>query len=76
MTEKARLTLDLEPELHMKLKMLAARKGKTMRELCIRAIERQVAEETRPYLTAEEAPLLAELWDNESDAAAYDHIEV
>jgi predicted DNA-binding protein len=73
MNEKARLTLDLEPELHTKLKTLAARKGKTMRELCIRAIERELEEERRPYLTAAEAPLLAELWDNEEDAA-YDDL--
>jgi predicted transcriptional regulator len=68
MAERARLTLDIDPALHKKLKMLAAQKRITMRELCLRAIEHEVQEEAAPYLTAEEAPLLAELWDNDEDA--------
>jgi hypothetical protein len=44
-----------------------------MREYCIEAIENRVAEERNAYLTAEEAPLLAELWDNEDDAV-YDDV--
>jgi hypothetical protein len=56
-------------ELHRKLKILAARRGLTMRELCIRAIEGEVDQEGAGWLTAEEAPLLAELWDNDADAS-------
>jgi hypothetical protein len=54
--------------MHKRLKMLAAREGITMRQLCVEAIERRVRGEKGDYLTAEEAPLLAELWDNEADA--------
>ena len=126
MTEKARLTLDLDPEMHLELKLLATQTGTTMREICILALRRyltpaeeglRIAEpvavygdrpQTRPsgglttlqprapyaageaappyrnrtvvrqsegphYLTAEEAPLLAALWDNDEDAV-YDEL--
>ena len=71
--ERARLTIDLEPQLHGRLKIVAARKGTTMRQYCVQAIERQLAEEPTEYLTAREAPVLAELWDNEEDAV-YDDL--
>ena len=67
-TDRARLTIDVDPSLHGKLKVIAARKGTTMRRYCVEAIERRVAEERAEYLTAEEAPVLAELWDNPDDA--------
>ena len=73
MSEKARLTIDLDPKMHRRLKMLAASEGITMRELCIEAIERRLRDDKADYLTAEEAPLLAELWDNEADAV-YDDL--
>ncbi len=66
--EKSRLTIDLEPALHGRLKVVAARKGVTMRRYCLQAIERQLAEEPVEYLTAGADPVLAELWDNEDDA--------
>ncbi len=75
MPTKNRLTLDIDAALHRKLKVLAAHEGTTMRDLCIRAIQKQV-EEGPKYLTAAEAPILAELWDNEADAAAYDDVEL
>jgi len=73
--ERARLTIDLEPALHERLKVVTARRGMTMRRYCVEAIERRLAEEPAEYLTAAEAPVLAELWDNEDDAA-YDDVEV
>lgn len=71
--DKARLTIDLERELHARLKIVAARKGTTMREYCVQAVETKLAEEPAEYLTAEEAPVLAELWDNPEDAV-YDDL--
>lgn len=71
--EKARLTIDLEPQLHSRLKVVAARKGTTMRKYCVQAIERLLGEEPTEYLTAQEAPVLAELWDNPDDAV-YDDL--
>ena len=58
----------MEPGLHGRLKVVAARKRTTMRDYCVEAIERRLAEEPGEYLTAAEAPVLAELWDNEDDA--------
>ena len=71
--DRARLTIDLQPKLHAHLKVVAAKKGTSMREYCTNAIERQLAEEPAEYLTAESDPVLAELWDNEDDAA-YDDL--
>jgi len=44
-----------------------------MRRYCVEAIERRLAEEPAEYLTVAEAPVLAELWDNEDDAV-YDDL--
>jgi predicted transcriptional regulator len=71
--ERARLTIDLEPSLHGRLKVVAARKRTTMRRYCVEAIEHRLAEESAEYLTAEADPVLAELWDNEDDAV-YDDL--
>jgi len=72
-TNKARLTIDLEPQLHSKLKVVAAKKRTSMREYTVEAIERRLAEEPAEYLTAEAEPVLAELWDNDDDAV-YDDL--
>ena len=71
--ERARLTIDLEPTLHGRLKVVAARRGITMRRYCVEAIQRRLAEDPAEYLTAEADPVLAELWDNEDDAV-YDDL--
>ena len=76
MAERARLTLDMDPALHRKLKVRAAREGKTMREVCLQAIERQLQDELAPeFLTRANAPLLVELWDNDADKI-YDDEEI
>ncbi|MDP2948170.1 MAG: hypothetical protein Q8P22_01355 [Chloroflexota bacterium] len=71
--KRARLTIDLEPDVHSRLKIVAVRKRTTMRQYSVQAIERQLAEEPAEYLTAEADPVLAELWDNEDDAV-YDDL--
>ncbi len=67
-SEKARLTIDLDSGLHSRLKVVAAKRGTSMREYCVRAIESRIAEEPAEYLTSEADPVLAELWDNDDDA--------
>jgi len=67
------LTLDLERSLHEKLKVVSARKRQSMRDYCTTAILRQLSEEPAEYLTAENDPVLAELWDNDDDAV-YDDL--
>jgi hypothetical protein len=64
MTEKARLTLDLDAKMHKRLKMLAASKGITMRELCVSAIRLELARDK----AIGPDPVLEELWDNQDDA--------
>ncbi len=44
-TPKKRFTLDLEPEMQVKLKVAAALKGVSMRQYCVAAIEKQLASE-------------------------------
>ena len=72
-SKKARLTIDLEPDVHARLKIVVAHKRTTMREYTVQAIQRQLSEEPPEYLTAQEAPVLAELWDNPDDAV-YDDL--
>ena len=43
--QKARLTLDMGVALRTRLKIAAARRGVTMRALCLEAIERGLAQE-------------------------------
>ncbi len=71
--KKARLTIDLEPDVHARLKIVVARRRTTMRQYTVQAIQRQLSEEPAEYLTSREAPVLAELWDNPDDAV-YDDL--
>lgn len=66
--DHARLTIDVSPDLHARLKITAAKRGITMRELCVDAIERQLAQDEVETLNWKTDPVLAELWDNEDDA--------
>lgn len=65
---RSRLTLDLDPPFHARLKVIAAKKRVSMRDYCLSAIEKQVSEESPDLLRAETDPVLAELWDNDDDA--------
>lgn len=68
-----RLTLDLDAALYERLKLAAARKGTTVRAYLVRAVTKELETEPTAYLTAGEAPALADLWDNPDDAA-YDSL--
>jgi predicted DNA-binding protein len=65
---KARLTVDLDPRLHSRLKIASARRGTSMREYLVEAIEHRLAEDAPDILNAETDPVLADLWDNDDDA--------
>ena len=43
--KKRRFTLDLDPELQLRLKVAAALKGISMRQYCLTAIEKELAKE-------------------------------
>ena len=52
MKDKTRFTLDMTPDLRMRLKIAAARRGITMRQYSLSAIERQLEKENIKVLAA------------------------
>ena len=79
--ERARLTVDLPAELRRRLRLVAALRDATVRDYVLEAVEErlnrdwsELAErEGLVALHARADPVLAELWDNEWDAA-YDRL--
>ena len=65
---RTRLTVDVDPELRRRLRLVAARRDGTVTEYVRRVLERALEEDLPPALYAEEDPVLAELWDNDADA--------
>ena len=55
------------------MRIVAARRDLTLHEYVRRAVERQLAEDAPTALRAEDDPVLAELWANETDAV-YDEL--
>jgi uncharacterized protein (DUF1778 family) len=81
-TEKrTRLTIDVTPEVKRRLRLAAARLDVSMRQYVLEVLEERLAEDLPSFigeegllaLTAEADPVLAELWDNDKDAA-YDRL--
>ena len=81
LSKRTRLTVDLPTELKQRLRMVAARRDVTVRQYVLETLEEQldrdwvelVEQESLLALTAQADPILAELWDNEKDAA-YDQL--
>ena len=75
--KRARLTLDLPVEVERRLRLVAAHYGVSVLEYILQAVEERLAEDWQEMaeyegllaLTARDDPVLAELWDNEKDAA-------
>ena len=80
-TKRARLTIDLPVELKRRLRQVAAQRDVSLRQYVLETIEERLAkdwvelaeQEGLFALTAQADPVLAELWDNEKDAA-YDQL--
>lgn len=78
-TKRPRISVDIEPALRRQLRLAAAHKDVTIRQYVVEAIVEQLRRdsggrsEAPAALTAANDPLLAELWDNELDAA-YDRL--
>jgi len=74
-----RLSIDVFPEEHRRIKTYAAFHGKTIREYVLETIREHLREEVEARelssltIHLEKDPILKELWDNEKDAA-YDKI--
>ena len=81
LSKRTRLTVDLPTELKQRLRMVAARRDIPVRQYVLETLEEQlnrdwvelVEQESLLALTAQADPVLAELWDNEKDAA-YDRL--
>ena len=76
---RERLSIDVLPEEHKRIKVYAALHGETIREYVVESVRerlRQEAEErelSALTMNLNQDPVLRELWDNEKDAA-YDKI--
>lgn len=76
---RERLSIDVLPEEHRRIKAYAALHGETMREYVLEIVRehlrQEVEERTLSALTInlDQDPILKELWDNKKDAA-YDKI--
>jgi len=79
--KRRRLTIDIPLEVKRRLRLISVRRDISMREYVLQALEGRLAEDLSPMaeseslvaLTAWADPVLAELWDNEKDAA-YDRL--
>jgi len=79
--KRARLTIDLPVEVKRRLRLVAAQRDVPLRQYVLETIEERLAkdwgelaeQEGLLALTAQADPVLAELWDNEKDAA-YDRL--
>ena len=79
---RVRLTVDVPPEMKRHLRLVAARRDVSLRQYVIEVLEERLAQdmnaelldlENLMALTVQTDPVLAELWDNERDAA-YDQL--
>ena len=79
--KRARLTLDLPGEVKRRLRLVAAHQDVSVREYVLETVEERLAKDWLEMaehegllaLAAQDDPVLAELWDNEKDAA-YDRL--
>lgn len=77
--QRPRITLDVKPEFRRRLRLAAAKRDTTVRAYVLEALEERLRQdiddegERLLALTARSDSLLAELWDNERDAA-YDRL--
>ncbi|MDP8258668.1 MAG: hypothetical protein P9L90_04520 [Candidatus Aadella gelida] len=71
-TKRDRLSIDVRPEEHKRIKVFAALRGETIREYVIESIRERLRsedEETQMMaLTTKTGEVFKELWDNEKDA--------
>ncbi len=79
--KRTRLTIDLPVEVKRRLRLVAAQRDISVRQYVLETLEEQLARDWEELaelegllvLTAQDDPVLAELWDNKKDAA-YDQL--
>lgn len=76
---RERLSIDVLPEEHRKIKALAALQGRSIREYILESVRERLRKETEAKelsslsMHLEQDPILKKLWNNEKDAA-YDKL--
>ncbi|MHC9543544.1 MAG: hypothetical protein AB9903_28880 [Vulcanimicrobiota bacterium] len=69
---RCRLSIDIESEEHRMIKMCAAMNDESVRSYVLKALRERLdidmEREIRRFLTTEQDPVLAELWNNEKDS--------
>lgn len=76
---RERLSIDVLPEEHKRIKAYAALHGETIREYVVESVRERLRQEDEERelsaltMNLNQDPVLKELWDNEKDAA-YDKI--
>jgi hypothetical protein len=81
LSKRTRLTVDLPVETKLRLRLIAARQDVSVRQYILDILEERLAQDWTVLvdqegllaLNASVDPVLAELWDNEKDAA-YDQL--
>ncbi|HEY7060705.1 MAG TPA: hypothetical protein VII06_04445 [Chloroflexota bacterium] len=76
--KRARISIEVQPELRARLREAAAKRGLTLRQYVLETLEARLTDnpggDERPMaLTSGTDPVLAELWDNPLDAI-YDRL--
>ena len=77
--QRPRISIDIKPEVRQRLRLAAARRDITVRQYVLEGIEERLSQDVVEdlddvsLLTSSIDPVLAELWDNETDAA-YDRL--
>lgn len=76
---RERLSIDVTPKEHKKIKILAVLHGETIREFVLESVQERISQENEEkglkYLTGNinKDPVLEKLWNNKKDAA-YDKL--
>lgn len=76
--QRPRVCVDVDPELRRRLRMAAAMADLSLKEYLLQAVREKLERDLEDRegllaLSAQSDPVLAELWDNEKDAA-YDRL--
>lgn len=78
--KRARLSIDVSPEVRRRIRLAAAMHDSSIRDYVVEAIEERLEQDLATKdrdgllaMTAKADPVLAELWDNEKDAAYDTH---
>ncbi len=65
--KRARLALDLPPDVRRRVRLAAARRDMTLQDYVRGALDRELARDAPEALSGTDDPVLADVWSNEAD---------